>query len=195
MPLITNDSSAGLPAAPDPRTPESSELSLWLTLRGSAADPFGDAISRLAEALEGPVFKPHVTLWGRFRASLAEAQLRVEELTRELPPVPLRGHGIGMQGERFRALFVPVAVTPELWRGHLAARDALAAGAAIEYMPHLSLYYGERPPRQKLAALGALDPLPALDHVADAVSLVSVDGPPERWVTRAILPLRGRSAC
>lgn len=179
------------PQAPDLRTEEATEFALWLSLRGSAGDPWRAVIEGLAQDLEGPVFVPHVTLWGGFRRSLAEAQKEAEVLTRDLAPVPLRGSGVGVTDDFYRALFVPVATSPELWRARRAAGELLAPEAALDVLPHLSLFYGSQPSARKLQALDRLEALPALDTVADAVSLVSLEGPPESWKTYAILPLRG----
>ncbi|MDY7094703.1 MAG: hypothetical protein SX243_17160 [Acidobacteriota bacterium] len=177
--------------APDLRVEEATEFALWLSLRGSVGDPWRAVIEGLAQELDGPVFAPHVTLWGGFRRSLAQAQKEVEVLTRDLAPIPLRGSGVGLADDFYRALFVPLATTPELWRARRAAGELLAPGASADYLPHLSLFYGSQPAALKLDALARQESLPALEAVADAVSLVSLDGPPESWKTYAMLPLRG----
>jgi hypothetical protein len=189
--LQSPDPRSSGPQAPDLRTEEATEFALWLSLRGSVGDPWRSAIEDLARDLGGPVFAPHITLWGGFRLSLAEAQRDVEVLTRNLPPIPLHGSGVGMMEDFYRSLFVPLAITPELWRAHRAAGELLAPGVSVEYLPHLSLFYGSQPPARKVEALSRLGSLPALEALADAVSLVSLDGPPESWKTYAMLPLRG----
>ena len=93
-----SSSSAERPTAPDLRIEDASPFALWLTLRGLAGEPWRAAIEALASELGGPVFTPHVTLWGRFCCSLAEAQTRVEVLTRaheldpELPIILMTAH-------------------------------------------------------------------------------------------------------
>lgn len=180
-------SAAGAPGA----ATSTMDFALWLTPRGAQRTAWRKRIEAIAKLLDGPVFAPHVTLFGSFRRPLAEALVLAEALSRDLAPIPLRGGGLGCRPDRWQALFVPLVMTPELWRARCTVCDALAAGGPVDYFPHLSLYYGDLTTENKGAALALLDPLPEIDERAGELVLVSLGDSPERWSTEAILPLRG----
>ncbi|MCB1054508.1 MAG: 2'-5' RNA ligase family protein [Acidobacteria bacterium] len=167
------------------------DFALWLTPRGAERYAWRERIEAVAKLLGGPVFAPHVTLFGTFRRSVPEALVLAEALSRDLAPIPISGAGLGIGADPWQALYVPLVVNPQLWRARRRVCEVLDAEGAADFMPHLSLYYGDAPTVQKCQAVELLEPLPVIDWCAQELVLVTLGDRPERWSTEAILPFRG----
>jgi 2'-5' RNA ligase len=128
---------------------------LWLVPAGDALHRLQGIVDRLAEAHDGPVFTPHVTLLsplGGEQASLIETNRR---LAAGLAPfnldltVPEAGRTF------FQCIYMRVAENPSLSRARQAAGEAYAL-PADNYMRHLSLYYGDASPDRRATILRAV---------------------------------------
>ena len=115
---------------------------LWLGPEGDALHLLQGVVDRLAEAYGGPVFTPHVTLL----SGLVGGRSVVD---RDQSPAGRRARTVqpGSDGARSRDDLLPVHLhargeNPSLSRMPQAAGEAFAL-PADNYMPHLSLYYGD----------------------------------------------------
>jgi len=127
---------------------------LWLLPPSAVAARLGGLIDRLASELAGPPFPPHVTLLGRVDLAAEEARRRAATLASELSPLTLRATGFGLLNEYYRALFLPIAAPPALWRAYLHANAlfGIPDAAVAPFLPHLSLAYTDAPLSVRLAA-------------------------------------------
>ena len=152
---------------------------------------FADVIDSLSRRLGTPRFEPHITLSGG-EAAEANIRARTSALAARLAPVPVHLTRAGYTDAYFRCLFVHAARTPAL----LAAR----ASAAIEYerpldeefMPHLSLVYGELASLQKEKILDDLGREFDVHFVAEEITLCRADGTPDTWPLIGPFKLTGR---
>ena len=128
---------------------------LWLVPEGEALHRLQGVVDRLAEAHDGPVFTPHVTLLSPLageEASLIETNRR---LAAGLAPFDLDLKVPEAGSTFFQCIYMRVAENPSLSRTREAAGKAFAL-PADNYMPHLSLYYGDASPDRRATILTAV---------------------------------------
>ncbi len=119
------------------------EFVLWLMPPPAVRRQFAELIGRLGRRHGGPVFEPHITLLGRFRNTPAGAEETAAELARELGPLDIRLTHTDYLDEYFRCLFVRAELTPALLRANQRAAKIFGQEPKAQYMPHLSLLYGD----------------------------------------------------
>jgi 2'-5' RNA ligase len=131
-------------------------------------------VDRLAQAHDGPVFTPHITLLSPLageEASLVETNRRLaagfEPFDLDLT-VPEAGTTY------FQCIYMRVAVDRALSRVRLAAAEAFAL-PADNYMPHLSLYYGDATPDQRATILKAVPAQAQVSFPVRSIQLIRAD--------------------
>ena len=122
---------------------EVTRYALWLLPDAATSEAFGKVITRLSERYQAPRFTPHVTLLGWITGSEQQLIQTTAELAQRLRVLHL--HGIGFGGEQyyFRCFYLKLQASPELLQAHEQASAAFNAGHSSDYMPHLSLVYGQ----------------------------------------------------
>ena len=147
---------------------------LWLVPVGEAFRRMQGVIDRLAEAYNGPVFTPHITLLSGLaadEASLIETNRRLaaglEPFTLDLT-VPEAGTTF------FQCVYMRVADNPSLSRARQAAGEAFALPAG-NYMPHLSLYYGDASPEGRATILKAVPAEAKRSFPVESIQLIRAD--------------------
>lgn len=108
-------------------------LALWLVPQEPLASDLRWWIDQLSSRLGGPRFDPHVTLLSSLPGGLSAALTLTERLAQRLPPVRIETEGIALLRHYFRAVVLPVFMSPSLWQAHLAAREAFEHRAVSEY--------------------------------------------------------------
>jgi hypothetical protein len=132
---------------------------LWLR----PAEPIDTQLSQLirgfAQRFSGPAFPPHLTLASHF-VDRETARSAAEVAAKRLADIRLRFEAVETTPEFYRALFLRAVDDPALLacQAELAARTAKPAG---DFLPHVSLFYGELGAnrRRALAEAGILLPL------------------------------------
>jgi 2'-5' RNA ligase len=125
--------------------PESSRFSLWLVPDGAAAEAYQTVIDRLAREHGGPVFPPHLTLFGSVSIDESEAIARARDLAESVAPFNIEVDGIDVDTTYYQSLFATVRPTDALLAVRQAAERALDAPPGESYRPHVSLLYGFYP--------------------------------------------------
>ncbi|CEM35622.1 unnamed protein product [Vitrella brassicaformis CCMP3155] len=123
-------------------------FSLWLEAPQS---PFGDAIQRHAGELGTPEFSPHVTLIGGVKhLSLEALQDKCMRLAASSRRATLTVTDVDYGEMFFQCIYALINKTQELTALHENAKKLLYTDEGVdfkgpndEYMPHLSLVYGE----------------------------------------------------
>ena len=100
--------------------PESGRFSLWLVPDGAAADAYQTVIDRLAREHGGPVFPPHLTLFGSITNDETDALERAQCLAADAAPFTVEVDGIDVDTTYYQSLFATVRATDAL----LALRQA-----------------------------------------------------------------------
>jgi 2'-5' RNA ligase len=130
---------------------ESSRFSLWLVPDGAAAEIYQAIIDRLAREYGGPVFPPHLTLFGSITVDEAEALERARRLAAAAAPFTVEVDGIDVDATYFQSLFATVRATDALLALRQAAERTFDAPPGERYRPHISLLYGFFPDDVKQA--------------------------------------------
>jgi len=99
---------------------------------------------------------------------------------------------IGYLDEYFKCLFIRVKKTHNLMQGHMRAREIFEWQSEAEYMPHLSLVYGNLPSMTKKEIVSDLRRnLRPIGFDVKTVQLVVTEGQPKEWTLMKELRLKG----
>jgi 2'-5' RNA ligase len=166
---------------------------LWLVPEGDALHRLQGVVDRLAAVHDGPVFTPHVTLLSPLageEASLIETNRR---LAAGLAPFDLDLKVPEAGSTFFQCIYMRVAENPFLSRTRQAAGEAFAL-PADNYMPHLSLYYGDASPDRRATILTAVPAQAKGSFPVTSIQLIRADSErPVDWHCIDQAPL-GRGA-
>jgi 2'-5' RNA ligase len=159
----------------------STGYSLWLQPTGDAFDHLAGIIAQLSAQYRTPVFEPHVTLLGGLTGNKDALAARTAQLAKLLKPNVIQLTTLDYLDEYFRCLFANAEKTPWLIDANTKARKLFHREDAPEFMPHLSLLYGDILPATKQAAIVQLGLVLDLEFPVASVHLVSTNGEPKEW--------------
>lgn len=165
--------------------------SLWLMPPPAVRTRFAALIASLSERLGTPRFEPHLTLTGGVYADDVEPLARVAALAARRPPVRVRLTAADYTEAYFRCLFVRAELTSDLLALQRAAAEALGQPPDAQFMPHLSLVYGDLDTARKEAILDDIGRRFDVEFVADRLALYAPEGAPPLWRSLAEFPLGG----
>lgn len=165
--------------------------SIWLMPPSPVRARFARLIDTLSRRLGTPRFDPHVTLCGTADLHENDMLARVEGLAARLAPVPIRLTEVGYTDEYFRCLFVVAERSEQLLAAHRVACEAFGKPPAADFMPHLSLVYGELARERKEQIIGEIGRRFDAGFVADGISLCVPAGLPPHWRLLGPFPLTG----
>jgi len=112
-------------------------------------DIFKSAIKQLSETYKSKLFDPHVTLVSGITGNQDELVGRTENLARALSKMVLQPMEFSYTREFYRALFIVIKSSHELSDANLLAKNIFNLSLDQDFMPHLSLFYGELPSEEK----------------------------------------------
>jgi hypothetical protein len=166
-------------------------FSLWLMPPPAVRERYAGLIDRLAARLGTPRFEPHITLGG-CDGTEAQAVARVTALAAHLAPVAVQLGPLETTEQYFRCLYLRAERTAALLGAHRQAALACGVEPDAEFLPHLSLVYGELPKPVKENLLtelgGRLDEV----FVTDRIALCLPEGDPSAWRLLGPYPLAGQ---
>lgn len=167
-------------------------FSLWLMPPAGPRERFAALIQTLSARLGTPRFDPHVTLCS-IPGAIAEQDVvaRTSALAGQLAPVTIRLSEVAYTEEYFRSLYICADRTPELLNAHRRACRHFAGTPESDYMPHLSLVYGDLPADDKERIIGEIGRRFDSTFTADTLCLCLPDGPPQGWRLLGPFPLTG----
>ena len=164
---------------------------LWLMPAGEALHRLQGVVDRLAEAHSGPVFTPHVTLLSGLDADenwLIETNRR---LAARLAPLNLDLTVPEAGTTFFQCIYMRVADSPSLSQARQAAGEAFAL-PVDDYMPHLSLYYGDGSPGRRAFILKTVPSHAKCSFAVKSIQLIRADSQkPSDWHCIDQAPLGG----
>jgi 2'-5' RNA ligase len=157
------------------------KYSLWLMPTGDVARTFSRIISRLAEQYASPTFTPHVTLLGSIETSEQDVITRSGALASLIHPFTIRLTSVGYSDQYFRALFVRVDPTDALLAAYQEACKAFPKLIKPDYMPHLSLLYGNLPVEVKQRGIEEIGGQFSDEFYVESLHLYLTEGLPDAW--------------
>ena len=116
---------------------------LWLTPAGDAHQRFFDVIRKLSQTYHSRLFEPHITLAGEITGSEADLIAKTEKLSRRLTRITIKPKEVQYLNEFYRSLFLLVTANEALINANTLAKQQFGLPFDEEFMPHLSLFYGE----------------------------------------------------
>jgi 2'-5' RNA ligase len=164
---------------------------LWLLPPTPVCDRFASLIDTLSRRWGTPRFSPHITLVGSLDSPLDEIVARLTTLAADLAPVPVRLTHLGWTEQYFRCLFMRAERTPPLLAAHETASARLDRPTDADFMPHLSLIYGNLHAEQKQKVVEEIAGRFNTAFEADHIGLCLADGPPEQWQLLRTFALTG----
>lgn len=162
---------------------------LWLLLSEPVHDRFAALIRRLSGRLGTPWFIPHITLAGSIDLPADETASRIADLATRLAPIPLQLTDVGWTDDYYRCLFIRAECSPKLLAAHQAACAALGRRPETDFMPHLSLVYGNLDAERKAQVVDSIGRHFDVTTEASRVGLCLAVGEPEQWRLIHTFPL------
>ena len=160
---------------------KSSHYSLWLMPTGEARERLARMILELSRQYATPVFEPHVTLAGGIAGPTREVTSKMRDLARRIPPFTVRLAAVDGLEEYYRCLFIRVAPTRPIMSANEAARGVFNLKSQPAFMPHLSLLYGNLPPRVKERVISSLSRGFEAVFKVTSLHLYLTRGAPQTW--------------
>lgn len=163
--------------------------SLWLMPEGQTALRLQELIARFSREYSTPRFEPHVTLIGECDMSETAVLVRTKELASKIQPFDIRLNRIEYLDRYFQCVFIKAEKTQDLMKARASACALFGQKKDEKYMPHLSLIYGNLPPRVKQSIVQSAGGTLELQFCAEKIYLYHTGGSPEHWycVSSAIL--------
>lgn len=153
---------------------EVTRYALWLLPDEVASDTFRDVIVRLSGRYQGPRFEPHVTLLGWITGAEEQLTQITAQLAQQLRILNLQAAGFDGEQYYFRCFYTKLAVSQGLIEAHEQASAVFNAGHSSDYMPHLSLVYGQATVTDKPALIQELATILPSEFSVDRLQLVHI---------------------
>lgn len=106
---------------------------------------------------------------------------RTKELASKIQPFDIRLNRIEYLDRYFQCVFIKAEKTHDLMKTRACARALFGKKKDEEYMPHLSLIYGNLPPQVKQSIVQSEGGTLELQFRAGKIYLYHTAGSPEQW--------------
>lgn len=154
--------------------------SIWLIPTGEVYYKLAKVISQLSKKYSAPNFEPHLTLIGDLLGPEEEIISKTSELAGLLKPFKIELKTIDYFDEYFKCLFVRAKKSKDLIRANDAARKIFNKKSDKDYMPHLSLMYGDFIPETKEKIIAGLKDSDIVFNIK-SLRLFCTTGTVEEW--------------
>ena len=172
------------------RSVGSGHFALWLMPSGTAHARLAQLITELAREWSGPRFDPHVTLLGGITGETAKIVGQCEQLAASLRPFEIHLTEPGHLDDYYRSLFIHVAHSPPLLQANTQAREVFNCSGDPNYLPHVSLLYGNHPAELKERIIAKRVVGRNLKFSVARLFLIDLAGEPQDWTRIGNFPFR-----
>ncbi|MGK7369382.1 MAG: 2'-5' RNA ligase family protein [Candidatus Halalkalibacterium sp. M3_1C_030] len=159
----------------------SEKYSLWLRPFGDIAFKIQQRINKLSDKYDTPSFEPHVTLLSGLRYGETELTQLTETLAGALSPFELLLTKAGYRDKFYQSLFVHIKKSDELMNAYNTALQLFGREADEEFIPHLSLMYGDISQEEKERILSVMGREFHIRFEVHSLLLVKTEGKPDEW--------------
>ncbi len=172
----------------DPASHKTTGYHLFLEPEGKLREEVATIIGSLATEFEGPMFSPHVTLLARIPDEEEVVLIeKTKQLASSLSPFEVVLGTVGMEQGYFRALYMHVE-SEEIKNVHHKANEIFSMQDEGEYVPHMSLLYGNYPEEQKQNTIASMSAPLGSSFLVDRLHLYKTDGVASGWIEIAEVP-------
>lgn len=134
-------------------------FSIWLMPEESLKNQLSRIINALSEKYGGPTFEPHVTLVSGFLGKERILLKKAKALSNKIKPFEVIFDKVTYLNEFFRSIFLEVKLTDVLQNAkELACKEF--DDYRTDYLPHMSLAYGNYNLSTKLQMVGEIGIIP-----------------------------------
>ncbi|MBI5613454.1 2'-5' RNA ligase family protein [Candidatus Gottesmanbacteria bacterium] len=157
---------------------------LWYEPTGESYVELSAIIKKLATAYRSPIFEPHITLLpGGTEANLATVTQKLEDIISDTPPFETHLTSYSYLEEYFKCIFIQVEKTPSVMNFAHAIQREIHGQQANDFIPHLSIFYGQLPIAEKKEIIKNLGDLVNKHFIIKTVHVISYElgKPPESW--------------
>lgn len=159
----------------------SNTYSLWLRPFGDTAFSLQQHINKLSDRYDSPSFEPHVTLLGGLQQGETELKQLTDTLAGALDPFDVLLTNAGYRDRYYQSLFVHVKKSSELMEARRTAERLFDLNSDEEYMPHLSLMYGDFDRGEKERILSIMGREFHIRFEVNNLLLINTTGKPDKW--------------
>jgi 2'-5' RNA ligase len=157
------------------------EYSIWLMPTGRIYTELNELIYDLGRRYNSPYFEPHVTLIGSIRGAEKDITTKTEKLASIIHPYEMELNKVSRLNEYFRCIFLKAILSDDVIKANSQARALFDQNNNQEYMPHLSLIYGNYNQNTKNKIISEIDRQIPLSFDVDKIHLFSTNGPVSEW--------------
>lgn len=161
--------------------PKPATYSLWLQPSGKMAFQLQEKIRKLSEKYGTPLFAPHITLLGGLHSTKAGLISLSDTLASTLHPLDLTLTTAGCRNRFYQSLFIYVEKSKPLMELRSMAERFFDASDDENYMPHLSLLYGDFTRKEKEKMLNGIGREFYRKISVKSLALMQTNGKPEQW--------------
>lgn len=160
---------------------ESATYSLWLEPSGDVAYKLQERIKKLSKENDTPLFSPHVTLLGGLTATKTELVPLANTLASSVEPFELQLTKAGYLNTYYQSLFIHVEENSQLKELRKNACRLFNCTGKNDYMPHLSLLYGDLSQKEKERILNLMGREFYIHFPVKNIVLMQTEGTPDQW--------------
>ncbi len=160
---------------------DSATYSLWLEPSGGIAYKLQERIKKLSQKYNTPLFPPHVTLLGGLDSSQTELIPLTNTLASSVKPFELKLTKAGYLNTFYQALFIHVQENYQLRELRKNACQLFDCSDRQDYMPHLSLLYGDLSQKEKEKILNVIGREFYIRFPVKNIVLMQTDETPDKW--------------
>lgn len=162
---------------------------LWIMLSKDAAKKFSKIILEISKEYRSPAFEPHITLIIIKSMNEKEAIKKSRVLIESLRPFEIFLDKIDFLDTYFRCLFVKAKKTKDLMGANKKAQKIF--NVKDDYMPHLSLMYGNFPEETKRKIIKHIGEKIEENFITKEIRLINCESPDTKdWNTVKIFRLK-----
>lgn len=172
----------------DPASHKTAGYHLFLEPEGKLREEVAAIIGSLATEFDGPMFSPHVTLLARIPEEEEGVLIeKTKQLASSLSPFEVVLGTVDMEQAYFRALYMHVE-GQEIKNVHQKASELFRMQDEGEYVPHMSLLYGNYTEVQKQEVASTLEMPFGSSFLVNRLHLYKTAGETSNWAKIAEAP-------
>jgi 2'-5' RNA ligase len=165
-------------------------VSLWLVPAEPALSLLQEAVKSTANKHSGPVFKPHCTLLAGLNGSEDAVVQQTQDLAAHLQPIHASVEALASKNLYFQSVFALLQKDSALLDLHKIATEHFQLPyKGDEYMPHVSLFYGDAADDIRAQIRSELRHVVGTSLSFDAIEVWSTAGTADEWRLCATVPL------
>jgi 2'-5' RNA ligase len=161
--------------------PRADVYSLWIMPEDDVYSRLSSTIRQLSKPYGTPEFEPHVTVIGTLTGDQHTLIEKIDQLAATMQPFDTKLRDIDYLNEYFRCLFIRIEQSAAVMGANTKARTILDQSRSADYMPHLSLMYGDIDAVVKKAIIQTIGKDLHCTFPVTDIHLYATGGAPERW--------------